>query len=276
MSKKETRIMKVTLDEEEFQKYDQGLVRFNKGSRRAKDGKLSALPDITPLDPSEDKRAEIALKEIELETQKQKNMEHEMRLERAEVVLAAFQYITDKLGELGVYLNEHPEAREKISQFGQRVRDVVVSTRTKMLFRIKRIPKAIKHDPLLIREKSASFKVEIIDEHQDRVTISEEQAEQLFTKMRETAEELAAMISLWSMISIKDEKNEMEYALEQRFVTNLLTGGMRKTVETLVSNRHLLDDGTAQTLSDFLDGFLTCDGRQIPIPIMLEENGDNE
>lgn len=270
--KKETRIMKVTLDEEEFQKYDQGLVRFNKGSRRASDGKLSALPDIEPLDPAEDKQAEIALQETILEMQRQKNLEQEIRLARAEAGLAQFQFIVGKLGALADYLIENPDAVESIKQAGRKARNAVVSTKTKLSSKIKQIPKAINHTPFLSRKNKSVNSVEIINEPRDRITISEEQAELLIVQMREKAEELAKMISLWSMIAVKDEKSEVEYVLEQNFVEKFLTDEMHKTIETLVSKRNLLDESTQQTFSDFLDGFLSYNGKRVPIPVMIGDN----
>lgn len=46
--KKETRIMKVTLDADEFEKFDQGITHSDNGLRNEK-GRLSALPDIAPV-----------------------------------------------------------------------------------------------------------------------------------------------------------------------------------------------------------------------------------
>lgn len=46
--KKVTRIMKVTLDEDEFEKYDKGLTHSDSGLRN-ESGRLSALPDIAPV-----------------------------------------------------------------------------------------------------------------------------------------------------------------------------------------------------------------------------------
>lgn len=270
--KKETRIMKVTLDEEEFQKYDQGIVRFNKGSRRASDGKLSALPDIAPLDPDEDKQLEITLKEITLEAQKQKNLEQEMRLAKAELGLARFQFIVGKLGALADYLIENPDAVESIKQAGRKARYAVVSTKSKLSSKIKQIPKAISHAPFMTRKNNSTNSVEIVNEPQERITISEEQAELLIVQMREKAEEFAKMISLWSMIAVKDEKSEVEYVLEQNFVEKLLTDEMHKTIQTLVSKRNLLDESTQQTFYDFLDGFLSYNGKRIPIPVMIGDN----
>lgn len=46
--KKETRIMKVTLDADEFEKFDQGITHSDNGLRNEK-GRLSTLPDIAEV-----------------------------------------------------------------------------------------------------------------------------------------------------------------------------------------------------------------------------------
>ena len=50
--KQETRIMRVTMDKDEFSKFDIGETHSNKGLR-SKEGKLSALPDIAPVSESD-------------------------------------------------------------------------------------------------------------------------------------------------------------------------------------------------------------------------------
>lgn len=62
-SKKETRIMKVTMDKEEFEKYDKGIIHSDSGLRNDK-GRLSVLPDIEPI-------SEADLPEREIVRQKQ-------------------------------------------------------------------------------------------------------------------------------------------------------------------------------------------------------------
>ena len=51
-SKKETRIMKVTMDKAEFEKYDKGITHSDNGLRNDR-GRLSALPDIEPISESD-------------------------------------------------------------------------------------------------------------------------------------------------------------------------------------------------------------------------------
>ena len=79
------------------------------------------------------------------------------------------------------------------------------------------------------------------------------------------------MMFLWSNISIKDEKSDSEYIIEQACITQLLSEDVHKTVEALVANKQLLDESTVRTLSDYLEGYLTNGDRRIPIPIKLEE-----
>ena len=56
--KKETRIMKVTLDADEFKKFDQGITHSDSGLRNEK-GRLSALPDIASVSDADLPQREI-------------------------------------------------------------------------------------------------------------------------------------------------------------------------------------------------------------------------
>ena len=99
-----------------------------------------------------------------------------------------------------------------------------------------------------------------------RIALPDEKAAQLLGRMREKAEGLAAMMHAWAEIAEKEEKSEGERLLDELCRKHLLTDDVRRSVETLVTNRHLLDPGTAKTLAAFLDGNLIGVGRQFPIP----------
>ena len=73
MKNKETRIMKVTMDAEEFEKYDSGKTRSNHGIRNSK-GRLSALPDIEPVtDEDLPEREVVKTETIYIESEKQES-----------------------------------------------------------------------------------------------------------------------------------------------------------------------------------------------------------
>lgn len=58
--KKITRVMRVTMDEDEFDKYDRGETHSNSGLRN-KTGRLSALPDIAPIEEEDLPQREIVV-----------------------------------------------------------------------------------------------------------------------------------------------------------------------------------------------------------------------
>ena len=60
--KKVTRIMKVTLDEDEFEKYDSGITHSDNGLRNEQ-GQLSALPDIAPISEGDLPYREVVVRE---------------------------------------------------------------------------------------------------------------------------------------------------------------------------------------------------------------------
>ena len=269
-----TRTMKVTMTEEEFQKFDQGLTHSSRGVR-TDDGKLSALPDIAPLDPAEDKHLEKELQEIMLERQKQDFLERTMRANQRIETLESIGVIIHGIESLTAFLADHPEIVRAGIRFGRKARDTVKSSYSKMRSLGKKQPVKPQLEAVPGNPEDATFEVELLDEQQERIPITEEQAARLLTNMREEAKKLAAMMYLWSVITIKDEKNESEYTLEQSYIKELLNEDAHKTIEMLVSNRDLLDESTAQTLSDFLDGYLTADGRRIPIPVMIGKGGND-
>ncbi len=269
--KKVTRTMKVTMSEEEFRKFDQGITHSS-GGIRTEDGKLSVLPDIAPLDSEEEPLNEETWDEWELELRRDEYLEQEERLRRKNERLETLSNIAESFEILAEFLAENPEVVEGLINLGYKVHDFAVSSFSKLSFRMKRLTARIMHKPVPDRSTEAACEVEIIDEQQERIPISEEQADLLLTNMRDTAKKLATMMYLWSMISIKDSKSDAEYIIEQGFVKELLSDDMHQTIETLVANRHLLDENTAQTLSDFLDGYLTYEDRRIPIPVLAERN----
>lgn len=65
--KKVTRVMRVTTDEDEFDKYDRGETHSNSGLRNEA-GRLSTLPDIAPIEETDlHKRAVVVYRDRYLE-----------------------------------------------------------------------------------------------------------------------------------------------------------------------------------------------------------------
>ena len=94
--------------------------------------------------------------------------------------------------------------------------------------------------------------------------------------MRNRAAQLAILMYVWGNLSIKDEKTNEEYKIEQNCIIQLLNDDARKTIQTLVSNRQLLDESTAKTLSDYLDGYLNSEKGLVPIPVKTIHQAETE
>ena len=89
---------------------------------------------------------------------------------------------------------------------------------------------------------------------------------------REEAKRLSAMIYLLSKITVKNEKTQEEYVIEQAYIKQLLSEESRNTMEMLVANTQLLDEGSAICFSDFLNGYVRNGNQLIAIP---RENAGN-
>lgn len=267
--KKVTRIMKVTMDEDEFEKFDRGITHSDGGIRR-EDGKLSALPDIESLTEAEtfyqpsyiEPSAEIS--PIEYGEQSEQKSDIAVIAETASEVVQLLEQVVR-------FLNDHPEVVEGIKKGWKKVKAFTVASYTKASTKVKGLlPERKRDNTNTDLQNDTVYEIEVFNENQERIEISAEAAEKLLEEMRRRAKELASMMFLWSNITIKDEKTDSEYVLEQACISQLLKEDVRKTVEALVANRQLLDESTAKTLSDYLEGYLTNGDRRIPIPVALE------
>ena len=262
------------MSEEDFQKFDKGITHSDSGIR-TEGGKLSTQPDISPLDPEEEQRDVFSDRELEYECRRYDYLDRAEREQRINDTVDALSTIADSVEIIAAFLTEHPEVVEGLIKFGYKARDFAVSSYTKLSSHIKQIARNRKEKPWK-RLKEVSYEVEIYNDSQERIPISEEEARYLLDDMRETARKLAAEMYLWSVISIKDEKSDTEYVMEQSLAKELLSSDVHNTIETLVANRNLLEESVAKTLSDFLDGYLTNNDRRIPIPLLIEEKGNTE
>ena len=267
---KKTRIMKVTMDEEEFRKFDLGITHSDGGIRR-EDGKLSTLPDIEPLTENEEFYQTTYIKPAPDTSVVEYNSQSEQKSGIAAVAELASE-VAQLVLQISKFLNENPEVVEGIKKGWKKVKGFTISGYQKASAKVKSLmPKNKSNNITPAFQKETVYEVEIVRGDQERITISAEAAERLLEEMRRKAKELASMMFLWSNISIKDEKSDSEYLIEQACITQLLSEDVHKTVEALVANRQLLDESTAQTLSDYLEGYLTNGNRKIPIPAKLEE-----
>lgn len=263
--KKETRIMKVTLDADEFEKFDQGITHSDSGLRNEK-GRLSALPDIAPVSDDDLPQREIV---------------------RTETVYVEREHTNDSLGaklghaaaEIVVDVLSDPEIQEGLANLGKAFWYYKVKPRINHAIEWIKSDKKFetKAAQLTASAKSkteTSYEVEVVDQAKGKIVVSGEDAALLVAAVREEAKRLSAMIYLLSNITVKDDKTQEEYVIEQAYIKQLVSDESRNTMEMLVANRQLLDEGTAICFSDFLNGYIRSGNQRIAIPV--NSNGHSE
>lgn len=117
-----------------------------------------------------------------------------------------------------------------------------------------------------------SYEVEVIDQKKGEIVVSGEDAAKLVAAVREESKRLSAMIYLLSNIVVKDDKTQEEYVIEQAYIKQLVSEESRNTMEMLIANRQLLDEGTAICFSDFLSGYIRNGKQRIAIPVSTNGN----
>lgn len=256
VKKKETRIMRVTMDADEFSKFDKGKTHSDKGVR-SEGGKLSALPDIAPVSESD---------------LPQKTVYRTRYVERREPSL--WQMVKRDMAEA-------------ITDF---VKDVITDPRKRTILvrKAKQIwsdyvkpffsseeeqPYRTKAEQLLAENKqqtTVTYQVETVNERHERIVVSGEQAQQLIMAMQQEAKKLAAMIYVLSNISIKDDKTDEERVLEQAYIKQLVSEEATSTMRSLIAHRQLLEKRTAVCFEDWLNGYIRNGDQIIPIPARIE------
>lgn len=256
--KKETRIMKVTMDPEEFEKFDKGITHSDSGLRNEK-GRLSALPDIAPVSDEDLPRREIVRTEtVYLDREPSNNGFGAIIWRATEEVFS--EILSD------------PEVQQGLADLcisfwcykvKPRINDAIQWMKSDRKFETKASQLIVNSKP----NAKTSYEVEIVDQERGKITVSGNDAAKLVAAVREEAKRLSAMIYLLSNITVKDEKTEEEYVIEQAYIKQLVSDEARNTMEMLVANKQLLDAGAVNCFSDFLNGYV-CHGEQrIAIPI---------
>lgn len=262
-SKKETRIMKVIMDKEEFEKYDKGITHSDSGLRDNM-GRLSTLPDIEPISESDLPEREI----IRHET---------VYVEKAPGGESIGTVIGHAVADIVIEVLSDPEIQKGLATLGKTFwYHKVLPQFENAIQWIKGEKKFGTKASHLIERKTSqsdvSYELEVEDKVQGKIIISGADAEKLVGMMREEARRLSAMIYLLSTITVKDEKTQDEYAMEQAYITQLVSDESRHTMEMLLANRKLLDKDTATCLSDFLNGFIRRADQRITIPVNKDKS----
>lgn len=258
--KKVTRIMKVTLDEDEFEKYDSGITHSDNGLRNEQ-GQLSALPDIAPISEDDLPYREV----VKRETVYIDRAEEKTRSSTGSIIGDAVIEILD-----GIFSD--PEIQAQLAELGRvlwkhkvkpRITDVIHWLKSDKKFEIK--AKQLVEDPPPKAE--IAYQVEVVNTDQEKIIVSGEQAAELVSRMQEKARELSAMIYLLSVVCVKDEKTDAEYMLEKTYIQQLVSDEATTTMRQLMVHRKLLDEGTVVCFSDFLNGYIRTGNSRIPIPV---------
>lgn len=261
-SKKVTRIMKVTMDKDEFEKFDKGVTHSDSGVRN-KSGKLSALPDIEPISdddlPCRDNGDEVYVDPFES---------------------TAGGRVVKAVGEIAANVLSDPEVQDSISElikefWRYKIKPAIDNT----IHKIKSEKKPKKDLSTSFRKNTttsnqSTSKYELVDKDNNKIVVSPEQAEQLIKMMQEEARRLSTMMYVLSNICIKSDKTNEECSLEQSYIKNLVSDEVNTTIRTLVANRNILDNKTALCLEDWLNGYIKSGGKRIPVSLMIEKAGN--
>lgn len=264
-SKKETRIMKVTMDKAEFEKYDKGITHSDNGLRNDR-GRLSALPDIEPISESD-------LPERKIIRQETVYVEKKPEKESVGTVIghAVVDIVIDVLSD--------PEIQEGLAKLGKAFWYHKVKPQLESVIQWAKSDKKFKSKASHLIESNTSktdvvYELEVVERDQEKITVSEAEADKLMEMMREEARRLSAMIYLLSNITVKNKKTQDEYVLEQAYIKQLLSEESKNTMEMLLANKKLLDEDTAACFSDFLNGYIRRADRLIAIPINESESNE--
>lgn len=261
--KKVTRIMRVTLDEDEFEKYDKGITHSDSGLRNDS-GRLSALPDIAPINDEDLPKREVIVTRDRYIQPPEPSLGQMLK---QEAKYAAYYAITDAIHDI-IY---DPRKRAILwnrakSAWNSLVEWVRPSDRATVARKEDLGP----HYATRQNQETIEYEVETVDENNQRIVVTGEQAEELVNALRQKARELSSMIFLLSNTAVKDEKSESDFILEENCIKQLVSEEATNTMRLLVAQKQLLDEGTAICFTDFLDGFVRNGDRRIPIPALPE------
>lgn len=270
--KKVTRVMRVTMDKDEFDKYDRGETHSDSGLRD-ESGRLSALPDIEPIEEDDLPQPEVVVYQ-------------DRYLEPEEPTIG--QKIAEGVANVIVDVLSDPEVQELLHMLASAFWHYKVKPRIKNTIRkIKGEDKPIIKDKKVVEIKQVKsnttdtqHETTEIEESaptmgsNETFVVNEEQAEMIVAAAGRKARELSAMIYLLSNLCIKDEKSKEERIIEQSYIKQLVSDEATNTMRLLTKNGqlHLIDDETALLFTDFLNGYVRNGEQLVPIPVHIHSD----
>lgn len=261
----ETRIMKVTMSQDDFKKLDSGELHSNHGLRNSS-GHIKASLDISSISENELPQREVIHTEI---VYKEPTNPSRMAQFAVDATEATMEIVGDILSD--------PEVKKSISDlihvlWCYKVQPKIQDT----IDRIKGISKPqaplpeqvfqTKAEQILSSQTAVPNSKNISSEP---IPVTNEQAAFLLSKAKESASELTRLIYLLSNIVVKDDVTADEYSLEQSYIKELLSESSMSTMTFLLQNRQLgiIDDKTALLFSDVLEGYVSDGQQRISLPI---------
>ena len=247
IKEKETRLMKVTMDADEFEKFDKGKIYSNHGLRNEK-GKISVLPNIAPVDKDD---YPIKKENYTESFDQDWNEASENGSWGEKIVIGLADIIVDILND--------PEVKENLKMFAKNYWYYKIKPNFKEI--VQRIRRKETQKSTFITtdvDENSRVKIALLCEtgtrKQEKIIVTKEEAEKLVYELREEARKLAAMIYIVSNLSVKDEKSDNEIEIEQSYIKQLVTEESIATMELILNNRELpiVDNKTVQVFDDFL------------------------
>lgn len=258
---KVTRLMNVTMDKDEFDKLDKGETHSANGIRNDK-GKLSALPDISPVSYDDLPQKEV----IQTETI---YIQPEEPSYGEKLAQAGVDFVGEVLSD--------PEVQDTLVQlFKAFWHYKIVPKANEYIHRIKEShqtesanPKPSKMAKKDTRSKSNKSNVIAANTTDKTFVLSEAQAEALVSEMRSKLRELSELIYLLSNSCVKDETGQEKYIFNQSYLQQLASEESKAAMKSILQNKELLqiDEKTETSFSDFLNGYIHNGNELIKIPI---------
>lgn len=269
--KKVTRVMRVTMDEEEFDKFDRGETHSDSGLRNEA-GRLSALPDIAPVEETDLPERKVVVYQDRYLGQDETTIGQKLAAGVAQTVVEILcnpevQEAFCMLASTFWHYKAMPKIQGIISKMNGENQPYAKAERILEKEHTK-AQNVVDHQEISQLEEAIPN-----DENSANFIVNEEQAQMLVTEARKKAKELSAMIFLLSNLCIKDEKSDEERVIEQSYIKRLVSEEAHTTMKLLIENRQLdiVDEETVRSFDIFLKGYLRNGEQLIPVPLDLEQ-----